>query len=201
MVAIKHIPKAASQADEKTWIENVSIETMLSDFEGWGEPIKALLAQFKSSQRWALYDHLPALTYIKGKVALMGDAAHATTPHQGQGAGMAFEDSLVLSNILGQVLTMPTGKGEIPSSKFDEEIEACFKAYDEVRRTRTQKVTSTSREMGEIVGFMREGIGGDLVKMKTNLDTRMDWIWDVDLPGEIARGVDIAKGSAMKSSL
>jgi salicylate hydroxylase len=129
----------------------------------------------------------------------MGDAAHATTPHQGQGAGMAFEDSLVLSNILGQVLGKTTstaasasGKGKAKASTFHQEIESCFHAYDEVRRVRTQKLTSTSREMGEIIGFVGEGIGRDFAKIKANLDTRMDWIWNVDLPQEIMRGVRLA---------
>jgi len=201
MIAIKNIPEAAAQAHEKTWIQDVNTKTMISDFAGWGAPIRALLAHFKSSQRWALHDHLPAPTYIKEKVALMGDAAHATTPHQGQGAGMAFEDSLILSNILGQVLSKVPGSTGIQLLRFDQEIEACFKAYDEIRRVRTQRVTSTSREMGEIVGFQRVGIGRDLAKMRINFETRMDWIWDVDLPGEIARGVDIARHSINRSSL
>ena len=201
MVAIKNIPEAAAQANKKTWVQDVNTETMISDFAGWGAPIKALLAHFKSSQRWALYDHLPAPTYIKGKVALMGDAAHATTPHQGQGAGMAFEDSLIVSNILGQVLSKVPGSGAVQSLSFDREIEACFKAYDDIRRVRTQKVTSTSREMGEIVGFRKDGTGRDLAKMRMNFETRMDWIWDVDLPGEIVRVVDIARNLMNRSSL
>jgi salicylate hydroxylase len=207
MVAIKRLPESASQAHEKTWIESVSTETMLSDFREWGAPIKSLLAEFKSSQRWALYDHLPAPTYVKGKVALMGDAAHATTPHQGQGAGMAFEDSLILSNILGQVLGKTTsaassvsGKEKAKASTFNQEIESCFNAYDAVRRVRTQKVTSTSREMGEILGFVGEGIGRDFAQIKANLDTRMDWIWDVNLPGEISRGICLAKASLTRCS-
>jgi len=38
---------------------------------------------------WALFDHPPAPTYFKGRFALLGDAAHASTPHQGAGAGQA----------------------------------------------------------------------------------------------------------------
>ncbi|WP_408589676.1 FAD-dependent oxidoreductase [Novosphingobium sp.] len=41
----------------------------------------------------------------KGRVVLLGDAVHATTPHLGQGAGMAFEDSIVLADELGKAAT------------------------------------------------------------------------------------------------
>lgn len=193
VVAIKHIspsdPKSAPQTEKDTsWIENVSHQTMMSDFESWGAPIKALLSQIGKPQRWALYDHLPASTYVRGRVALMGDAAHATTPHQGQGAGMAFEDSLILSGILGHVWGE---EGSVHGDQMDAKVQACLHAYDVVRRSRTQKVTATSREMGQIIGFAGEGIGRDLGRLKGNLDSRMDWIWNVDLAGEISRGIEI----------
>jgi 2-polyprenyl-6-methoxyphenol hydroxylase-like FAD-dependent oxidoreductase len=38
--------------------------------------------------------------WYRGRVLLIGDAAHATTPHLGQGAGMAIEDAVVLSEEL-----------------------------------------------------------------------------------------------------
>ncbi|MXO60988.1 FAD-binding protein [Altererythrobacter salegens] len=41
----------------------------------------------------------------KGAVVLLGDAVHATTPHLGQGAGMAIEDSIVLSEELARAET------------------------------------------------------------------------------------------------
>jgi salicylate hydroxylase len=205
VVAIKRISSQTASSEfaalqhETNWTQTVTTETVLSDFEAWGKPIKDLLSHIQKPERWALYDHLPAPTYVKGRVALMGDAAHATTPHQGQGAGMAFEDSFILSSILGKILNEPR---TVPGAQNEEserlsrnaKIELCFRAYDEVRRPRTQAVTRTSREMGEVLGFAGEGIGRDLVKMKANLDTRMNWIWDVDLLGEVEKGVRIAKG-------
>jgi salicylate hydroxylase len=202
IVAMKHMPdqhtESPSGGDKSNWIQPVSHETMISDFEGWGTPIKSLLRHM-SPERWALYDHLPVSTFVKGRVALMGDAAHATTPHQGQGAGMAFEDSLILSNILGKVLGEPLTTPSEPENdsavtiQIHHRIQSCLYAYDEVRRSRTQRITATSREMGNVIGFTGDGIGKDLAKLKANLDTRMNWIWDIDLPGEIARGVEYAK--------
>lgn len=204
MVAVKHIPTTSQDSDlvilqeDSNWIQPVASETMLSDFTSWGKPIKALLSNIKCPERWALYEHLPAPTYIKGRVALLGDAAHANTPHQGQGAGMAFEDSLILSSILGQILDefeepISHGSDETELNDLNMRLECALIAYDEVRRPRTQDDTRTSREMGDLVGFAAEGIQRDLVKMKENLDARMNWIWDVDLLEEVRRGVEIAR--------
>lgn len=204
VVAVKHIdpsfPGYPELLHEKDWVQPVSSETMLDDFSTWGEPIKALLRNIQKPDRWALYDHLPAPTYVKGRVALVGDSAHATTPHQGQGAGMAFEDSFVLSSILGEILNEPLAATSDKREAWNLRLEACFKAYDEVRRPRTQEVTRTSREMGDMIEYLHSDIGTNLVKLKENLEGRMAWIWEVDLNEEVDRGVTIAKDE-LRSSL
>lgn len=105
-------------------------------------------------------------------MCLLGDSAHASTPHQGAGAGMALEDAFILSNLLGQI-----------GSATD--IESAFIAYDTVRRLRSQKLVITSRNAGELYEFEGEGIGDDIVKMKENLDVRYKWIWEVNLDQEL----------------
>jgi salicylate hydroxylase len=191
VVAVKHATDCMIE-NEKNWVQAVSKETMLSDFAAWGEPIKALLEHIQKPERWALYDHLPAPTYVKGRVAIMGDSAHASTPHQGQGAGMAFEDSFVLSGILGAVFNQCLGE-QATEQDLNRRLEACLQAYDEVRRPRTQDITRTSREMGLVIECVEESIGKDAAKMKSNLDKRMHWIWDINLPEEVDRGIQIAK--------
>ncbi|PVH83254.1 FAD/NAD(P)-binding domain-containing protein [Cadophora sp. DSE1049] len=202
VVAAKHIksPSADTLAQhESNWTQAVTKEEMLADFENWGAPLKNILSHIERPERWALYDHLPAPTYVKGRVALMGDAAHATTPHQGQGAGMGFEDSFILSSILGEMLNESEPNSVKSDSEMPEDqirnakIEACFRAYDEVRRKRTQEVTRTSREAMQIWGFSGDGIGRDLEKMKKSLDGRMKWMWEVDLVSEVKRGVELVR--------
>ncbi|WP_225854017.1 FAD-dependent monooxygenase [Micromonospora sp. AMSO31t] len=68
-------------------------------FGGWHEPIPALLAATPPGAvlRTDLFHLATALpSYVRGRVALLGDAAHAMTPHLGQGAGQAIEDAVVL---------------------------------------------------------------------------------------------------------
>ncbi len=69
-------------------------------FGGWHDPIPALIGSVPADAilhddvRW-LADPLPACH--AGRVALLGDAAHAMTPHLGQGACQAIEDAVVLA--------------------------------------------------------------------------------------------------------
>lgn len=65
-----------------------------------------------------------------------------------------------------------------------EEAAYAFKAYDRIRRPRTQRVVTTSREMGELVALRLPGIGEDLEKFKENMEWRMDWMWHRDIAGE-----------------
>jgi salicylate hydroxylase len=134
---------------------------------------------------WALFDHPPAATYYKGRFALLGDAAHASTPHQGAGAGQAIEDAFVLSNLLGQVNSV-------------EEIEKAFHAYDAVRRPRSQKVVATSRDAAKVYQFEDEKLGTDLDLIKWALEMRYNWIWDEDLPTQLQKAEDIMR---MKANL
>jgi salicylate hydroxylase len=126
---------------------------------------------------WALFEHLPAPTYYKGRLCLLGDAAHASTPHQGAGAGQAIEDAFILSSLLGQVTSAAN-------------ITQAFKAYDVVRRPRSQHVVTTSKEAGCLYEMEDEEIGSDLDKAKENLLTRYDWIWTNDLKAQLKEAQD-----------
>lgn len=92
-----------------------------------------------------------------------------------------------MSEILGEILNASD------ESSINKRLEACFHAYDELRRPRTKEVTRTSRKMGDIIEYREKDIGRDLTKMKANLDVRMNWIWDVDLMGEVEKGIEMAR--------
>ena len=61
--------------------------------------------------------------------------------------------------------------------KTVDHISNAFAAYDQIRRPRSQRVVTTSREAGQLLGMKQEGIGSDIKKMKQALDTRMHWVW------------------------
>ena len=131
---------------------------------------------------WSLWDHPPAPYYAKGRVCMMGDAAHASTPFQGAGAGQAIEDALVLASLLGEVEVV-------------EQIGVAFVAFDSVRRFRSQEVVRSSREAGEILAMRFKGIGEDTKKIRDNYNGRMNWIWDKDLEAQTLEAVTLMKAA------
>ena len=98
----------------------------------------------------------------------MGDAAHATTPWQGSGAGMSIEDSLILSTLLGH-------------AKCPTEARVALRVYDSVRRPRTQRVVELSKGTGHIVTCQDPETGLDASKLKEKLRHRWNYILDFDL--------------------
>jgi 2-polyprenyl-6-methoxyphenol hydroxylase-like FAD-dependent oxidoreductase len=89
-------PAGAVHGDER--------EELLRRFGGWHEPIPALLraadpAKILRNDVYYLKTPLPA--FHRGRVALVGDAAHPMTPNLGQGACQAIEDAVVLAHLAG----------------------------------------------------------------------------------------------------
>ena len=131
---------------------------------------------------WAFWDTAPATTYTSGRVAMLGDAAHATTPFQGQGAGQAIEDALVIKTVLSKV-------------QNPKHIPNALMAYNQIRRPRGQRVVETSREYGKLIGMQLDGVGEDLEKMKENLETRLHWIWQRDQTAQLRSAVELFEES------
>lgn len=148
-------------------------EDMDKDFATWGDKVHSILSLMSKTDVWALFNHPEAPTFYKGRVALLGDAAHASTPHMGSGAGMAIEDVYIMSNLLGAI-----------EDKSD--IEKAFHVYNELRRARGTKLVVRSREQGQL--YDTELVGDDSADLKPELDTRMDWVWDHDITKDLETG-------------
>jgi salicylate hydroxylase len=162
------------------WVVQTSREDMLEDYKHWSPTVRTIMGNLQSPDIWALFDHPPASTYYSTKplICLVGDAAHATTPHQGAGAGMCIEDAYILSNLLSQC----TSKTELIGA---------FRAYDAVRRPRSQRLVKTSKEAGMLWEFEGEGVGDDLEALEQNAIKRMDWIWDYDITEDLGKARDM----------
>ncbi len=90
------LPKGL-ESDPETYREELS-----SHFKGWAAPVQTLLQRLDpyKTNRVEIHDIEPLQTLVKGRVALLGDAAHGTAPDLGQGGCQAIEDAVVLANYL-----------------------------------------------------------------------------------------------------
>lgn len=167
-------------------------DKMKADFEGWSPTVTKIISLMRKNDIWALFNHPPAPTYVsdRGRVCLVGDAAHATTPHKGSGAGMAIEDSLVMGQLLSEALA-----GE--NVDAGRAIPAAFRVFDATRRERTLRLVEDSRETGQLYDLEHPVFGTDKDKIRETLLTRMDWVWEKDLEAELTASLDKLRNSLL----
>ncbi len=94
---------ALGQADDRkreSWSQTASKEEVIAAFDGWYDRPKRLIEATDQPFVTALYDREPLETWVSGRIALMGDAAHAMLPYHAQGAVQSIEDAWVLARTL-----------------------------------------------------------------------------------------------------
>ncbi|KAK2605704.1 hypothetical protein N8I77_008526 [Diaporthe amygdali] len=183
---------SAKEWHDDRWVVEANHEQMKADFEGWSPTATKIISLMRKNDIWALFNHPPAPTYVSdgGRVCIIGDAAHATTPHKGSGAGMAIEDSLVLGQLVSEALA-----GEhVDASKA---ICAAFRVYDATRRERTLRLVEDSRETGQLYDLEHPVFGTDKEKIRETLLNRMDWVWQKDLEDELTNSLDKLRNSLL----
>ncbi|RMZ70632.1 mannitol 1-phosphate dehydrogenase [Pyrenophora seminiperda CCB06] len=162
--------------DDEKWVVSTSKQTMEAEFDGWGPHVQKIVRAMQKPDVWALFMHPNCETYTRGRVCLAGDAAHATTPHQGAGAGMCIEDSYIIANLIKEANSV-------------EDLERAFTAFDQVRRKRTQENVQRSYENGKMYEF--EMYGDDLDRIERAYAEKMKWVWDIDLEAQLAQAKKI----------
>ncbi len=128
--------------------------------------------------RWAIFDMLehPAPLYAVGRVAVAGDAAHASGPHLGAGAGFGIEDALVLATLLGDVAAAGDAR-RAPSA---------LAAYSAVRYDRTQWLVQASREAVDWFQGRDAVQGQDAAAFGQAITALFHRIWHYDMEGMLA---------------
>ncbi|KAL9105866.1 MAG: hypothetical protein Q9227_009029 [Pyrenula ochraceoflavens] len=116
-----------------------------SDFKG-GDGIVEVLSKYSGLRLIPEIEHPKAPTYVKGLVAMTGNAAHTMTNFQQLGPGQEIEDAMILGAVLGAAIDR-TG------------VAAALEAYDETRRPRSQQVADHGKRLGMLWTGMVEDVG------------------------------------------
>ena len=119
---------------KESWSAPGDPEALRREFAGWDPRIGALLRQVQKTFRSALHDRDPSPSWTRGRLTLLGDAAHAMLPHLGQGANQSIEDGMALATILSN-----TNRETVPGALL---------AYERLRRERAASVQSGARQNG-----------------------------------------------------
>ena len=138
----------------------------LHDFHaGWHDPIPRIIDAAENIIVTDTLDVATLPTWSRGRTLLIGDAAHATSPHAGQGASIALEDAMRLSLLMRE----------------EQELAATFQRFEAERRPRTERVVALARRNG---GTKREfsptgaWIRDRMLKLLMPLTSKgMDWMY------------------------
>ena len=140
LVAVFH-----SDRYEEGWDSYGDPEELNARFQGEHEDVLTMLGKIESWRMWVLCDREPIRDWSRGRVTLLGDAAHPMLQYLAQGACMATEDGVCLA-------TRVDANGD--------DLETAFKEYQQLRYLRTARVQLTARLFGDI--YHASGATADL---------------------------------------
>jgi salicylate hydroxylase len=95
--------------EDEGWSIPAKVEELAEEFKDWHPWIQQIIAAVpeKDLFKWALCARSPLMRWVRGRAAVLGDAAHPLLPYLGQGAVMAIEDAVVLGRAFQQAADMP----------------------------------------------------------------------------------------------
>ena len=125
----------AAHWEEEGWAIPATNDAFANAYADFAPQLVALIHSIPAGAlfKWGLRDREPLKTWIAGRVAMLGDAAHPMTPFLGQGACIAIEDALVLGRAFEASTT----------------VEEALQRYEAARKTRGTNVQLWSREEGQ----------------------------------------------------
>jgi salicylate hydroxylase len=124
--------------------------------DGWDPLVGRLLAQVETTFEWGLYDRDPLIRWSRGRLTLLGDAAHPMLPYSRQGANQAVEDGMALATLI-----QGSSGADVPD---------VLVRYQVLRRDRTAALQQSSRVNAERAGLV-----------KPSLNAGIDWVLDYDV--------------------
>ncbi len=160
---------------EESWSARGDREDALAVFDGWHPQVHALIAGTEAVFKWALFDRPPLDTWTRGRVALLGDAAHPMLPFMGQGAAQSLEDAIVLARCLESDRDAP---------------ERALRAYADRRRERAAALQAASRDQGRSLQLDDpDAVAARNARLRADPEAPIaiyDWVWGHDVESAVA---------------
>ncbi len=163
------VPRVKSVRE--SWSSAGDVSELAAEFTGeeWDPKLREFIKLINTTFWWGLYDREPLKNWSRGRITLLGDAAHTMLPHAGQGVNQAIEDSVTLALFLREA--------HGPNGIID-----AFKRYTSVRMQRTAILQNSSRRSGS--QFDSQGEWDDIRKRDADLragrDFRRSVVFDFD---------------------
>ena len=150
----------------KSWSAIGDRDELAASFEGWDPRVVGLLENVDTCFWWGLYDRAPLTSWTNGRLALLGDAAHAMLPHLGQGANQAIEDGVALAVFL--------------EKQTSAEIADALRRYEAFRRERTNVVQAEARKNGLRYNSRYKSLEQRDQEIASSAEFRK-WLYDYDV--------------------
>ena len=153
----------------REWIAPAKEGEQLEHFQDWHPSVIKMLKSVPVGNRWVMNYHMMLGRWSKGRITLIGDAAHAIVPHHGQGANQSIEDAIVLADCIA----------DIGSSSLSD----MQKRYEHLRHGRARKVVYASVTTGDMFhlpeGKLRDERNARFAS-KEAMGHHLDWIHGFD---------------------
>ncbi|MFJ4830766.1 FAD-dependent monooxygenase [Streptomyces sp. NPDC088747] len=149
----------------ESWTAEGDVEALRKEFATWDSPVPRLLAEVERTNWWGLYDRDPLTTWTRGRLSLLGDAAHPMLPHLGQGANQSIEDAVALSVFLADATA--------------DDVPDALRRYEDLRRRRTTEVQVGARANGRRYDSHYDNLSERDAEIAGSVRFR-SWLYDYD---------------------
>lgn len=120
---------------QESWSAEAGYDEAMRRYGDWCPLVSEIVSRTEHRYKWALFDRDPLPEWVRGRVALLGDAAHPMMPYLAQGGCMAIEDGYVLAQAL---------------AKAPDDPEGALRAYEAARLPRASRVQLMSRKVARV---------------------------------------------------
>jgi len=139
------------------------VDELDAAFAGTCEPVRDAVARVGRDRHWAMHDREPLDTWVTGRLALLGDAAHPMLQYLGQGACQALEDAVELG------------------ARLHDDVDGALEAFQRARRPKAVRCQTSARPWGDLwhtADPLLTAVRDRMFALRADDDyTELDWLY------------------------